>query len=96
MLKPLDVELEILGAGEQQAILLWEQLGADILVLDDREAREIARQRGVAITGLLGLLDRAAELELIDFAEAIARLRLTTFRASSRLIEGLLAQHRDR
>ncbi|MEM9219877.1 MAG: DUF3368 domain-containing protein [Cyanobacteria bacterium P01_F01_bin.150] len=63
-----------------------------MLILDDREARQVATERGLAITGLLGLLDRAAYLELIDMVGAIEKLEKTTFRVSKRLLASLLAK----
>ncbi|NEP81897.1 MAG: DUF3368 domain-containing protein [Okeania sp. SIO3B3] len=45
------------------------------------------------MTGLLGVLDRAAQQNLVDFPKTIAALKGTTFRASSKLIEYLLSQY---
>ena len=64
-----------------------------MLILDDREARQVAAERGLAITGLLGLLDRAADLGLIDMFDAIEKLEKTTFRVSKRLLASLLAKY---
>ena len=50
--------------GERQAILLAGDTGADLLVLDDRDARRIAAGRSHQLQGLLGLLDEAASREL--------------------------------
>ncbi len=88
-----DAELEQLDLGECEAILLMEQLGADLIVLDERLARQIARSRNLRIIGLLGILETAANLGLVDLPAAIERLQQTTFRASSRLIQTLLARY---
>ena len=51
--KHLEQELD---AGEAEAIALAIELQADLLLLDERRGRMIARQLGVAVTGLLGIL----------------------------------------
>lgn len=54
------IELEKLDPGEREAILLAEQLKADLVILDDKAARGIALERGLRIIGLLGILKDAA------------------------------------
>ena len=61
--------------------------------MDEALGRKVARNKGLKVTGLLGILDRAAQQNLVDFSEAIAALKETTFRASSKLIESLLARY---
>jgi predicted nucleic acid-binding protein len=88
-----DSELLKLDAGERAAISLAETLKADLILLDDLAARRVAANRGLTFTGVLGILDRAAILGLIDFADAIAKLRQTNFRASSALMQKLIQKH---
>lgn len=82
-----------LDQGETAAIALAESLGADILLMDDREGVLVARQKGIRVTGTLGLLDLAADLGLIVFSEAIRDLKETTFRRPNGLLEALLSKH---
>lgn len=89
-----DPGLARLQAGEQEAILLAEQSGADLFIVDERAATREATRRGLSTVGTIGLLDRAAELGLLDFAAAVARLRQTTFRMTDALLEPLLDRHR--
>ena len=84
-----DTEIERLDPGETEAILLAEHVDADLLLLDDRKARELARARGLAITGLVGILDLAVERGFVDAHIAVERLRATTFRASDHLLAKL-------
>lgn len=86
-------DLSLLEAGEREAIFLTEDLGADLIVLDDQKAREAAVGRGLKITGLLGILDRAATLKLIDLPGAVEQLRRTTFHVTPWLLKGLLDRH---
>lgn len=88
-----DAELDQLHAGEREAIVLAEQLGADVILLDEKAARQVAADRGLHVTGLLGILDEAATRGLIDLPAAIERLRQTTFRASPRLLKWVLDRH---
>ena len=85
-----DSELRRLDPGEREAILLAEQLHADLLLLDDRKARQIARKREMPLTGLIGVLRMAIALDFVDATVAVSRLKATTFRASDALIETLL------
>lgn len=56
----IDPTLFHLDAGEQAAITLTEQTRADLVILDDRAARDEAERRGLTITGTLGVLETAA------------------------------------
>jgi len=86
-------ELDNLDPGERAAIMLAEQQGADLVVIDERLGRQVAVSRGLRVTGVLGVLDEAARQNLVDFSEVIARLQQTSFRANSALIQSLLQQH---
>jgi len=46
----------ILDIGEAEAIILGEELHADYLLIDETGGRKIARQRGLKVIGLLGVL----------------------------------------
>lgn len=85
-----DEELQRLDPGEIEAIQLAEQLRADLLILDDWKARELARGRGLPITGLIGVLDLAIQRGLVKANTVIQRLRTTNFRVSEKLLLRLL------
>ena len=91
--QPSDAILDLLDPGERAAILLAQELKADLLLLDDMKARRTATERGLAITGILGLLDRAATMKLIDLPAAIRKLQSTSFWASDSLFQKLLDKH---
>jgi predicted nucleic acid-binding protein len=63
-------------------------------LIDEAAGRAEAKRRGVAFSGLLGVLKDASGEGWIDLAEAIERLRATTFRLSPRLAKLLLSQSR--
>ena len=91
-----DAELSELDAGEREAIALVEELNAGALIIDERAGREQAVKRGIFIIGTLGVLNAAAEKDLLDLPSALAKLRQTSFRASEKLINDLLQLDADR
>ncbi|MDJ0636961.1 MAG: DUF3368 domain-containing protein [Xenococcaceae cyanobacterium MO_188.B29] len=88
-----DITLESLHSGEREAILLAEELKADLIILDEKAARKIARERGLKLTGLLGILEIAATRQLIDLSAVLERLQSTTFRASPRLLRAIVERY---
>jgi len=85
-----------LDEGETAAIALAEALGADMLLIDERDGSRVAVRKGLRVTGTLGLLDLAAERGLIDFTTAVQALERTTFRRPGALLKELLAKHEGR
>ncbi len=51
--------------------------------MDEKAARREAAKRSLRTTGTLGILDLAAEKDLVDFAQAFERLKETSFYISS-------------
>lgn len=78
-----------LHPGETEAIALAEELSAPILV-DDRDAARVARERGLSILGTLAVLVEGADRNLIDFASAIEALRHTSFRIPESLVAEII------
>jgi predicted nucleic acid-binding protein len=79
---PNDQALNHLHPGEAQAIFLAQQTPNSLLIIDDREGRAEARRRGIAITGLLGVIRDGAIRGYLDFEVALEKLRKTDFRLS--------------
>jgi predicted nucleic acid-binding protein len=84
---------EGLDEGETAAIALAISLDADLLLMDERKSVSVARGEGLRVTGTLGVLDLAAQRGLVDFAQAVNRLRGTTFRTPEALLDALLKKH---
>ena len=85
--------VEGLDEGETAAIALAISLDAYLLLMDERKGVIVARGKGLRVTGTLGVLDLAAERGLIDFAQAVNRLRRTTFRIPEALLDSLMKKH---
>jgi predicted nucleic acid-binding protein len=84
--------LKALDPGEREAILLAEQLNADLVILDDKAARQIADERGLKIIGLLGILKDASRSDLLDLETTFEQLRKFGFWVSPNLLERLLTE----
>lgn len=87
---PTDAALARLDGGEREAILLAQELKADLLLIDDKDGRLEAARRNLLVVGTLGVLDKAAERGLLDLPEALSRLQQTSFRAAPLLLKSLL------
>jgi predicted nucleic acid-binding protein len=81
--------------GERAAIALAREIGADLVLMDDRDGVAFARSQGLAVTGTLGVLDLAARRGLIDLLDAFTRLKATTFHYRQGLLDALLARRQD-
>ncbi len=84
-----DLELDKLDPGERSAIILAEQIQADLIILDEKFARKIAKQRGLNIIGLLGILYDACLANLIEPTK-FKELQETNFFVSPKLIQDIL------
>jgi predicted nucleic acid-binding protein len=74
-----DATAAALDEGERAAIALAIAIGAELILMDDRAGVAVAYQRGLTVTGTLGVLDLAARRGLIDLAAALGRLKATSF-----------------
>ena len=55
-----------LGTGEQEAIALYMELSADLLIIDDARAKKIAYANGLEVMGNVGVLLLAKQRGLIN------------------------------
>jgi predicted nucleic acid-binding protein len=74
-----DPSLDSLDEGERSAIELAIALNADLLLIDERKGAALARVKGLAVTGTLGIIELAATRGLLDLKESLRRLQETSF-----------------
>lgn len=89
---PKTIATEVLAhldSGERDAILLAEEMDADLLILDELKGRRAAESRGLAVIGTLGVLRDAASLNLLDLPAALERLSRTNFHLSPAILNRL-------
>jgi predicted nucleic acid-binding protein len=66
-----DLLVARLDEGEAAAIALARELKADRLLIDERKGRQVAREEGVAVIGLVGVLILARRSGLVDRVEPL-------------------------
>jgi predicted nucleic acid-binding protein len=88
----VDAELRLLGPGERVALILALSIRADLVLIDERKGTRAALDRGLEVTGTLGILQRAARRGLVNLAEAFDRLKQTNFRYHQHIMDRLLAE----
>lgn len=66
-----DLYARSVDRGEAEAIALAEELHADHLLIDERKGRRLARQQGLPVLGLLGVILLAKRAGLIASARKL-------------------------
>jgi predicted nucleic acid-binding protein len=86
---PIPVALMGLDLGEQDVILLGQELAVDWLIIDERLGRKIAQAMGFQVKGTLGLLLVACQVGLLtkqDAAQTVEMFSKSSIRLSPRLL----------
>jgi predicted nucleic acid-binding protein len=83
-----------LDRGEREAIALAEEVAADVLLVEEWDARLEAARRHLRVVGTLRVLADGASRGLTDLQESFERLRQTNFRVNAELLQSLLEEYR--
>ena len=84
-----------LDRGEAEAIVLAIESGVDRILLDEREARRVAKELHLPVTGVLGILLSAQKTEKRPFSLAViidALQEKAGFRLADSLIQMILRE----
>src|SRR2546428_9058526 len=86
-----------IGSGETEAIALAIELKADALLIDDGDAIKEAHRLQIPTLRLFNILESAAEKNLLDLADAVEKMKRTTFHMPpTELIEAMLERDQQR
>ncbi len=95
--QPLRLDASIgLGAGENEAISLAMERHIFPVLMDDRQAWRAAEARSLVPIGTINVLESADQRGLLDFEDAVAKLRETTFRIDQTILDIALDRVRRR
>ena len=82
-----------LDPGEREALQLALNLDISTVLIDEADARRIAKTLHLKVRGTLGILERSARLGKTDFHEALRKLDQTNFRLSKTLRDEFLRRN---
>ncbi len=77
--------------GETEAMLLYKQLSADVLLVDDKKGRKVAKMNKIEIIGSLGILLKAKKRGLLnEVSTSLKRLQNSIIYLNQTLINEVL------
>lgn len=83
-----------IAAGEASTIVLAAELKADVVLIDEKAARESARELGLKVAGTMRVLELAFERKLIsDLNATYRRLKAGSAHISPELLNASLARY---
>ena len=86
----------VMDYGESESVILYKELSADFLLIDDKKARKIAENFDIKCIGTLGILSVAKDKGLINDLRPIFKTFLENNRYYSiKLLNKLLEKHKE-
>jgi predicted nucleic acid-binding protein len=87
----------LMDYGESESIILYKELQADFLLIDDKKARRIAENLGLNCIGTIGILSVALDEKIISELRPLFEIFLQNKRFYSiTLLNSILAKHKER
>lgn len=86
----------VMDYGESEAVILYNEVNADFLLIDDKKARDIAENFGMSCIGTIGILSIAREKRMVDGLRPIFQSFLKNKRFYSlKLLNMILKRHNE-
>ncbi len=86
----------VMDYGESESVILYKELNADFLLIDDKKARKIAENFEIQCIGTIGILAIAKERGLVDKLKPLFKSFLKNKRYYSlRLLNTILEHHQE-
>jgi len=87
----------LMDYGESESVILYKELQADFLLIDDKKARKIAENFGLNCIGTIGLLAVAKDKKIISELRPLFKIFLENKRFYSiKLLNVILANHKEK
>ena len=88
------ISLELtLDEGEAEVIVLAQEVGADLVIIDEDKARKVAKRSGLYVTGTIGLLlDAKKRGKILHIKPFLCRLIEGGIYISGNLYDNALSQ----
>jgi predicted nucleic acid-binding protein len=85
--KLLHTYKEVLDNGEASAMVLANEIEADLIIIDDGQARSFAKRIGINVTGSIGVLLLAKQNKVIpELSPYLDNIQQTNFRISEKIL----------
>lgn len=86
----------VMDYGESESVILYKELNADFLLIDDKKGRRIAENFGIKCIGTLGILSVAKDKGLIENLRPLFKKLIENNRYYSiQLLNTLLVRHNE-
>jgi len=86
----------LMDYGESESVILYKELQADLLLIDDRKARKIAENLGLNCIGTIGLLSVVKEKNIVSELKPLFETFLQNKRFYSiTILNAILAKHKE-